>query len=127
MVFEHFALNVPEPTSMALWYAQHLQMRIIRKMERAPYTHFLADQTGQVVMEIYSNRQALIPEYATQHPLCFHFAFAVTDAEAEKKRLLKAGAALFEDLHLEDGSHLVMLRDPWGIPLQICQRAQPMI
>ncbi len=84
MVFEHFALNVPEPTSMALWYAQHLQMRIIRKMERAPYTHFLADQTGQVVMEIYSNRQALIPEYATQHPLCFHFAFAVTDAEAEK-------------------------------------------
>lgn len=127
MVFEHFALNVPEPTSMALWYAQHLQMQIIRKMERAPYTHFLADKTGRVVMEIYSNRQALIPEYAAQHPLCFHFAFAVTDAETEKNRLLKAGATLFEDLYLEDGSHLVMLRDPWGIPLQICQRATPMI
>ncbi len=82
-------------------------------MERAPYTHFLADQTGQVVMEIYSNRQALIPEYATQHPLCFHFAFAVTDAEAEKKRLLKAGAALFEDLH-EDGSTLSCCAIPGG-------------
>lgn len=95
MVFEHFALNVPEPTSMALWYAQHLQMRIIRKMERAPYTHFLADQTGQVVMEVYSNRQALIPEYATQHPLCFHFAFAVTDAEAEKKTITQGRSRAF--------------------------------
>ena len=127
MVFEHFALNVPEPTSMAAWYVTHLSMRIVSKMERAPYTHFLADQTGRVVIEIYSNRLAPIPEYAIQHPLCFHFAFAVTDAQSEKERLLKAGATHFEDVHPEDGSYLVMLRDPWGIPLQLCQRAHPMI
>lgn len=126
MVFEHFALNVPEPTSMAAWYVTHLSMRIVSKMERAPYTHFLSDQTGRVVIEIYSNRLAPIPAYADQHPLCFHFAFAVTDAEEEKIRLLQAGATFFEELRLDDGSHLVMLRDPWGIPLQLCQRAQPM-
>lgn len=127
MIFEHFALNVSEPTSMAAWYVTHLHMRIVNRMERAPYTHFLADQSGRVIMEIYSNRSAVIPEYATQHPLCFHFAFAVTDAEAEKTRLLQAGATHFEDVRLDDGSYLVMLRDPWGIPLQICERANPMI
>ena len=127
MIFEHFALNVPEPTSMATWYTKHLQLKILSKQERAPYTHFLADKTGRVIMEIYSNRNALIPDYSSQHPLCFHFAFAVKDAEAEKERLIKAGASLFEDLHLDDGSHLVMLRDPWGIALQLCQRGIPMI
>ena len=127
MVFEHFALNVPEPTSMATWYKEHLNMQIVSRMEWAPYTHFLADETGRLVIEIYSSRTDPVPDYSAQHPLRFHFAFAVIDAAAEKDRLIKAGASLFEELHLDDGSHLVMLRDPWGIPLQLCQRGTPMI
>ena len=126
MLFEHFALNVSEPTSMALWYKEHLNMQIVSKMERAPYTHFLADETGRVVMEIYSNRTDPVPDYSAQHPFRFHFAFAVTDAAAKKDRLLEAGASFFEELYLDDGSYLVMLRDPWGIPLQLCQRKIPL-
>lgn len=127
MVFEHFALNVPEPTSMAHWYTKYMGMKIIRRGERAPYIHVLADSTDRVVMEIYSNRAIQFSEYSTQDPLRFHFAFSVNDAEGEKERLLKVGASLVEEVYLDDGSHLVMLRDPWNIPFQLCQRTTPII
>ena len=26
---------------------------------------------------------------------------------------------------MPDGSRLTMMRDPWGLPLQLCQRAKP--
>ncbi len=125
MQFEHFGLNVEEPLKTAEWYVRNCRMRILRGMQEAPYTHFLADETGRIFLEIYCNRKALVPDYAGRNPLEFHFAFAVTDAAAEKDRLVQAGATLVEELHLEDGSLLYMLRDPWGVPLQICQRSRP--
>ena len=55
----------------------------------------------------------------------FHFAFAVTDARAEEARLTAAGATAAEVVTPPDGSLLIMMRDPWGVPVQLCQRAQP--
>ena len=46
MIFEHFALNVPQPAAQAQWYVQHLGFKIVRRREDAPFTHFLADETG---------------------------------------------------------------------------------
>ena len=126
MKFEHFALNVPDPRAMARWYIAQCGMTAARAMEGAPYTHFLADSTGRVVMEIYSNPVCATPDYARQHPLIFHVAFAVKNAGAERDRLVKAGATVVSDDRLPDGSHLVMLRDPWGVALQLCQRAKEM-
>jgi len=42
------------------------------------------------------------------------------------ERLLAAGATLADNQRLPDGTHLVMLRDPWGVPLQLCKRATPL-
>jgi glyoxylase I family protein len=125
MRFEHFALNVADPKKMADWYAEHCQMRAVRSMAEAPFTHFLADGEGRVVIEIYSNPKAAVPDYSSRHPLEFHFALAVADAETVKRRLVQAGAVLVEEVRPEDGSHLVMLRDPFGVPLQLCQRSRP--
>ena len=127
MQFEHFALNVPDPVAMASWYVEHCAMRAVVSMDEAPYTRFLADEGGRVVVEIYSNPAAPVPEYAALDPLCFHFAFAVPDAAAVRDRLLAAGASLDVEHRLDDGSHLVMLRDPWGVPLQLCNRAVPLV
>ena len=127
MRFEHFALNVEDAKAMAEWYVEHCRMRVVRAMDETPFTHFLADTEGTVVMEIYSNPDEPVPAYVDQHPLRFHFAFAVAKAETVKQRLLRAGASPCLEAHLDDGSHLVMLRDPWGIPLQLCQRADPMV
>ena len=40
-------------------------------------------------------------------------------------RLAAAGATPFSDDKMPDGSRLIFLRDPWGVPVQLCQRAQP--
>lgn len=125
MKFEHFALNVPDARAHAQWYVQHLGFTIARQRADAPYTHFLADTTGRTVVELYSNPVAAYPDYAHAHPLLFHFAVAAADAPAERARLERAGATLFVEDALPDGSLLIMMRDPWGVSLQLCQRATP--
>jgi len=127
MIFEHFALNVSNPVDMADWYVKNLEMKIVRSYDKAPFGRFLADKTGRVVLELYSNSSVKIPEYKNAHSLEFHFAFMVEDAAYLKDKLLKAGATLEEELKPEDGSHLVMLRDPFGVPLQLCKRGTPMM
>ncbi len=125
MKFEHFALNVSDPRAMAAWYVRHAGFQIARQRDDAPFTHFLADDTGRVTLEIYSNPAAVIPDYASAHPLCFHVALFTTDARADRARFIVAGATHFLDDPQPDGSLLIMLRDPWGIPLQLCQRTRP--
>ena len=105
---------------------EHCGLTILRDLgPEGNDTHFLADDTDRVVVEIYTNPKADIPDYPNMHPLEFHFAFAVEQVEADRDRLIGAGVTLFEEVHLDDGSHLVMLRDPWGVPLQLCQRGRP--
>ena len=127
MIFEHFALNVERPVEAANWYVENCEMKIVKGSEKPPYAHFLADKTGRLVIEIYKNDSADKINLKEKHPLEFHFAFMVKNAEHVKNKLLSAGAGLEEELRLDDGSHLVMLRDPFGIPLQICQRGVPMM
>ena len=126
MKFEHFALNVPDAAAQAAWYVQHLGFQVVRSRPDAPYTHFLADGTGRVVVELYTNPKAAIPDYAAQHPLLFHVAVVATDARAECARLQRAGATLFLEEPQPDGSMLIMMRDPWQVALQLCQRTRPM-
>ncbi len=125
MIFEHFALNVPDATAHAQWNVDHLGFRVLRRMTAAPFTHFLADDTGRPIVELYSNPAAPMTDFAATAPLTFHYALRTEDAAAERDRLLAAGASHVVDERLPDGSLLVMLRDPWGVPLQLCQRANP--
>ena len=56
-----------------------------------------------------------------------HLAFVSENPEDEKDRLQKAGAKLVSDDTLEDGTRLLMMRDPWGLAIQFCKRANPML
>jgi|CZKI01.1.fsa_nt_gi catechol 2,3-dioxygenase-like lactoylglutathione lyase family enzyme len=125
MKFEHFALNVPDARASVQWYVNHLELRVMRSRPDAPYTTFLAEESGRVIMELYTNPAAPVPDYASIHPLCFHVAFVVDDPDAASTRLQGAGASPAYAERLPDGSYLVMLRDPWGIPLQLVHRATP--
>jgi catechol-2,3-dioxygenase len=127
MKLEHFALNVADPVSMAMWYHENLGLTTVRQVEDAPYTHFLADSSGSILLEIYNNPPGQVPSYADMDPLLLHIAFVSEDPESDKNTLIDAGATLVEELHLDDGSHLVMLRDPWGLALQLCKRAESML
>lgn len=125
MKFEHFALNVPDALAMARWYAENLGLKVLRQKTEAPFTTFLGDDTGRVFFEIYTNPAAPHPHRGGDHPLVFHVAFVARDAKAEAARLIAAGATPFAEETLPDGSVLVFVRDPWGIPVQFCQRTQP--
>lgn len=125
MKIEHFALNVSQPKEMAQWYVDHLNMKIVMFMDKAPNTHFLTDENGSMI-EIYCNETAEIPNYHKVHPLVVHLAFVSINPSEDVERLKKAGATLFEEIHLPDGSHLAMMRDPWGVAIQFCKRGTPL-
>lgn len=126
MKIEHLAFNVADPVAMAAWYCNHCGLRVVQHFPERAQTHFLADDSATVI-EIYCNPVDDIPDYAATHPLQFHLALQSEDAEADVRRLEAAGATVVEDLKLEDGSHLVMMRDPWGLALQVCQRSQALL
>ena len=127
MKIEHFALNVSNPVEMASWYVNHLGMSVVRKTGKEPHTHFLADSNGTVMLEVYNNPPDQVPRYAAMNPLLLHLAFVSNTPETDKIDLLAAGATLVDEQHLNDGSHLVMMRDPWGLAIQICKRGTPML
>ena len=53
-------------------------------------------------------------------------AFAAADVEATRARLIEAGAMpVGEVVVTPAGDRFAMLRDPWGVSLQLCQRAKP--
>jgi len=127
MKLEHFALNVEEPWQMSAWYVTNLGLKVVRQMVEAPYTTFLADDSGRIMIEIYNKPANEVPPYRDMNPLLVHLAFVSDNPEEDKNKLLAAGASLETDQHLEDGSHLVMLRDPWGLAVQLCKRGIPML
>ena len=129
MRVEHIAFNVPDPNSMARWYCEHLGFTIKRKVMQEPWAHFIVDQHGSFMIEIYGNTSQPIPDYAQVAPATLHLAFVSNDLEADRERLLKAGATSVTDgiEPLPGGDAMTFLRDPWGITLQLVKRAKPML
>jgi catechol 2,3-dioxygenase-like lactoylglutathione lyase family enzyme len=127
MKFEHFALNVSNAPAVSNWYEEHLGLKVVKKMSESPYMTFLADDSGTVMIEIYSNPKGETLDFEKLHPLAVHVALVSANPNTDRDRLIEAGAKLISDDVLPDGSHLIMLRDPWGICLQLCKRATPMI
>ena len=125
MKFEHFAINVPDTRATVRWYQENLGLRIARTRAEDPYTTFLADDTGRIMIELYSNTKATYPDWPTAHPLNFHVAFVSEDPIADAKRLVAAGGKAFSEETMPDGSVLTMVRDPWGVSLQFVKRGTP--
>ena len=127
MKMEHVALNVSDPVAMAAWYKEHLGFEIVRSTDVPPYTTFLRESGGAVMLEVYHNPPDQVPPYAEMNPLLLHVAFLSADPGADKEALLIAGATLVKEEHLADGSYLIMMRDPWGLAIQLCKRSKPML
>lgn len=125
MNIEHVAFNVADPVAVAVWYCEQCGLRVVRHIPQPAQTHFLADDRG-TLLEIYCNPPDQVPEYRKMDPLLLHLAFASADPEADAARLTAAGATRIDEVRLADGSHLIMLRDPWGLALQLCKRGTPL-
>ena len=124
MIFEHFAINVNNIDARIAWYVAHIELEVVSAQKEPPFMTFMADSGGHVIMELYHRADEEITDFRAQHQLTFHVAFVSENAQADKERLVAEGASYVEEVKKDDGSHLVMLRDPWGMPLQLCQRTK---
>lgn len=128
MKIEHVAYQVPDPVALADWYVEHLGLRIKRAIGGPGHARFLADDTDAVMVEVYNNPRVAMPDYRAIDPLMLHLAFRTDDVAAARERLLAAGATPEGEVVVsEGGDHLAMLRDPWGLAIQLVRRRDPMI
>lgn len=128
MKIEHTAYQVADPVAMARWYVDHLGLNVKRAQHEPPFGQFLADDGDAVMLEVYNNATVPVPDYRAMDPLVLHLAFRTNDVPATRARLLAAGAtAEGEAVRTPAGDHVAMLRDPWGLALQLVHRAAPMI
>ena len=128
MMIEHLGLNVADPAAMAEWYVEHLGMRVVRAADEPVPVRFLADSADVVMLELYRNPEAPVPDYSAVDPLVIHLAFATDDVPGDYARLLAAGATpATEPYATETGDAIAIVRDPWGFPVQFVTRATPML
>ena len=127
MKIEHFALNVPDPLAMARWYVAHLGLTVKRRLVEEPYTHFLADDGGTVLLEIYRQDVPSF-DFPNTNALSCHIALVSDNVRYDVDRLEAAGGKLEGEITtFPSGDCYAMVRDPWGVTLQLVKRAQPMV
>jgi glyoxylase I family protein len=127
MKLEHVALQVADPVAMARWYEDHLGMRVVRESDAPGHARFVADDCGASVLELYAGTLP-VPDYGAMDPALLHVAFATEDVETTRERLIAAGASAVGDVVVTPaGDRFAMLRDPWGLPLQLAGRARPLL
>ncbi len=122
--FEHVALNVPDRDAAVAWYVEHLGLHVVREVPGA--MAFLADAGGTVVFELYNNENAGRIDFAATDPLALHVAFEVEDPRAAAEELVAAGATVAEKYKEVGDDSMIMLRDPYGVGLQLVRRGTRM-
>lgn len=128
MKIEHIAFVVDDPDAVAKWYCDNLGMRVVRQGPPPIRMTFLADSAGQTMYELYAQPEVETPDYASMHHLALHFAYYAEDLEATFERLKAAGATVVQaPTPTDTGDTLAMLRDPWGVCVQLVNRKEKMI
>lgn len=128
MRIEHVALQMAQPAAFADWYCAHMGFTVKRGADAPNPVRFLADGSGTVMLEIYHNPRIPVPDYAAMDPLLLHVAFVSEDVPGDAARLVAAGATpVSGPSRADNGDELAMLRDPWGLALQLVKRADPMV
>ena len=128
MNLEHIGFNVSAPVEQAEWFCKNLGMTVARQFGPPQYGHFLADARGQMMLEFYHNADMPVPDYASIPPMSFHVAFQVADVAAAREKLLRAGATAEGEITTNaDGDKIGLVRNPWGLTVQLVKRAKAML
>lgn len=126
--FEHLALNVADPQSMANWYVENLEMKVVRESGPPSFTNFVMDNEKHMMIELSTNAAAPILDLSKFNTVSVHFAFVVDDVRSLRTGLIEAGATLAEEIReTNTGDHVLVLRDPWGFPIQFIKRGEALL
>src|SRR5579859_1812965 len=127
MRLEHVALAMPDPVAAAAWYVEHLGFTVVRSFDAPPYAHFLAPPGGGTMLEIFRDGATAPLDHHGVDPMQGHLAFAVEDIDGEAARLVAAGGISGGPVtRTPAGDAYAIVRDPWGVPLQLVTRVTPL-
>jgi len=124
MVLEHIGINVSDAAGMAAWYCECLGLSVFRQTETA---YFLADSTGRMLLEIYTNPAGKQIDSAGLEPGAFHIAFVSDDVTADRGRLIEAGGRADGEIFTDGDDEFAIIRDPWGVAVQLAKRGTAMV
>jgi glyoxylase I family protein len=110
---------------MADWYCKHLGLSVVHRLGNA---YFFGDESGHGIFEVYCSPPDQVPDYRNMNPKVLHLAFLTEDIVGDYARLLAAGATPEGDPPVEGEKYgLAMMRDPWGVPIQLACRETRMV
>lgn len=125
---EHYALNVIDSKAKSQWLVDNLGLVIVKKGNAPMFGMFVADAGKHLMMELYQNATFPVINFSDVSHNATHLAFMVEDVAAAKTQLVAAGATVVDDIvKTPSGDVFLMVRDPWGEPLQLLKRVAPML
>jgi glyoxylase I family protein len=128
LYLEHCAINVVDSRMEATWYTDNLGFIVLREGSAPGYGMFIADAEKNMMYEFYQNKNIPVLQFDTISYQSFHIAFMVKDIKQVKETLIAAGAKMAEEeKQTPSGDTVMMLRDPWGLPIQFVKRVNPML
>lgn len=128
MRIEHLALMMEDPVSAAKWYSDNLDFTILKQMDVSPFAHFIADNSKRVMLEIFRLPDKEVPDYKLVDPAIMHLGFLVDDINEKFQKLVSSGATIVDEIIVtKNGDMVAMLRDPWGLPIQLIKRKKSMV
>ena len=128
LYIEHFAMNVSDSRAKAKWYGENLHSVIVRDGIAPTYGMFIADAGKNMMFELYQQQEYPVIDFTTLSHMSIHIAFMVDDIQAAKSTLVAAGAKVVDDItKTASGDFVLMLRDPWGLPIQFVKRGNAML
>jgi glyoxylase I family protein len=124
MKIEHIGLLVSDAHGMARWYEEHLGFVNRRTgTDSVGGVDFISDPDQEAMLELFSNSELRMTDWTTLPPTQVHIALCSEDPEADSLRLQAAGATFIERaVRKGPGDELLLLRDPWGVVLQLAKR-----
>jgi catechol 2,3-dioxygenase-like lactoylglutathione lyase family enzyme len=122
MKIEHLAMNIRDAEGMAHWYKEHLGMPIWLERHEPIYVAFIGEPPS--LLEIYDNPAGPALDPAQLQAMTLHLAFYSEHVQEDRVRLEDAGAAWLEGESDDEGHGLVMMRCPWGLTIQLCNRRE---
>ncbi len=123
--FEHIAFLLPNPGKAVEWYCSNLDMKIVNKGKGSI---FVTDSARNIMLEFLINNEVKPLNFRKINVLSLHIAFHTKNAEMLKKKLIGNDATVESDLTTTDsGDKIMILRDPWGIPIQLVERKNPIL
>ena len=126
MRLEHVAFALPDPPAAAAWYVEHLGFRVLRAGGPPTHAHFLVPDGGGTMLEIFCDAEHPPPDRRGVHPMHAHLAFAVEDIDAAVAAMVAAGGVAEGAIATSPaGDRYAIVRDPWGVPLQLITRSMP--